>query len=472
MAEGGVTPVLENIDSGNVSPAEPQSESKMDGMDVLLERIRSERQNELREIQNNNRPVTGQDNRNNINQFMRKNAEVRETVQAAGKDNVPLNSRNVEEHRPDAVVIEIQGVSQQQRVSSMLQTAGFRRNLENIIRGSIRSVSQNHRPTPSPILTPRAQTPIQDTVSPRPPAVEQQRRDSVSSRVTTASSSSASSRASSIGPVDYNSRVQDPRGLLGSILNNVPATPPAPPIIPTPAESAQEINWHTVEEFQQEELVQEVSELVHRRLVTTALDGELRNVLERHLRNHLEATGSDGERVQEFIRSIPQSQLHVQNDFSELGIPPPNENNWDNVSIHSVTATTVPYSQSNLHLGRQIVSLKAQLEEMKNMMKVSFDLQMDIQRSIRQEVAAGLAAAAAAGAQAPSQTTPQVTSTPVNDTHCLICLDNHSDSVLYQCGHMCVCFPCGRHLMDRGAKCPVCRAPIRDIIRAYKCNQD
>ena len=67
-------------------------------------------------------------------------------------------------------------------------------------------------------------------------------------------------------------------------------------------------------------------------------------------------------------------------------------------------------------------------------------------------------------------TTPR--SVPVNDTHCLICLDNHSDSVLYQCGHMCVCYPCGRHLMDRGAKCPVCRAPIRDIIRAYKCNQD
>ena len=65
-----------------------------------------------------------------------------------------------------------------------------------------------------------------------------------------------------------------------------------------------------------------------------------------------------------------------------------------------------------------------------------------------------------------------VTSKPVNDTHCLICLDNHSDSVLYRCGHMCVCFPCGRHLMDRGAKCPVCRAPIVDIVRAYKCNSD
>lgn len=66
----------------------------------------------------------------------------------------------------------------------------------------------------------------------------------------------------------------------------------------------------------------------------------------------------------------------------------------------------------------------------------------------------------------------EIKSKPVSDTHCLICLDNHSDSVLYQCGHMCVCYACGRHLLSRGAKCPVCRAPIKDIIRAYKCNED
>lgn len=49
--------------------------------------------------------------------------------------------------------------------------------------------------------------------------------------------------------------------------------------------------------------------------------------------------------------------------------------------------------QTNLHMSREIASLKAQLQEMRNMMKVSFDLQMDIQRAIRQEVAAGIAAA-------------------------------------------------------------------------------
>lgn len=53
----------------------------------------------------------------------------------------------------------------------------------------------------------------------------------------------------------------------------------------------------------------------------------------------------------------------------------------------------LPLIQTNLYLSREIASLKAQLQEMKNMMKVSFDLQLDIQRAIRQEVAAGIAAA-------------------------------------------------------------------------------
>lgn len=61
---------------------------------------------------------------------------------------------------------------------------------------------------------------------------------------------------------------------------------------------------------------------------------------------------------------------------------------------------------------------------------------------------------------------------PVSDTHCLICLENHSDTVLYQCGHMCLCYACGKHLMSQSGKCPVCRAPIKDIIRTYKCNTE
>ncbi len=57
--------------------------------------------------------------------------------------------------------------------------------------------------------------------------------------------------------------------------------------------------------------------------------------------------------------------------------------NWDNLSVTSVSATAVPYTQTNLFASREIAALKAQMQEMRNMLKVSFDLQLDIQRSIR-----------------------------------------------------------------------------------------
>jgi len=63
------------------------------------------------------------------------------------------------------------------------------------------------------------------------------------------------------------------------VLNAIPTAPPVPPPV-----ERQEVNWHTIEEQHQEELVQEVSELVHRRLVTSALEGEFRSVMELHVR--------------------------------------------------------------------------------------------------------------------------------------------------------------------------------------------
>ena len=47
--------------------------------------------------------------------------------------------------------------------------------------------------------------------------------------------------------------------------------------------------------------------------------------------------------------------------------------------------------------------MKTQLAELKQMMRVSFDLQMDIQRSIRQEVAAALSMFLASSSQVLSQ---------------------------------------------------------------------
>jgi protein neuralized len=53
---------------------------------------------------------------------------------------------------------------------------------------------------------------------------------------------------------------------------------------------------------------------------------------------------------------------------------------------------------------------------------------------------------------------------------CTICYENPIDSVLYVCGHMCMCFDCAIKQWRGigGGHCPLCRAVIRDVIRTYK----
>ena len=57
-----------------------------------------------------------------------------------------------------------------------------------------------------------------------------------------------------------------------------------------------------------------------------------------------------------------------------------------------------------------------------------------------------------------------------NTTECIVCYEKAVDCVIYTCGHMCLCYECGlQQWRGRGAGiCPMCRMPIRDIIRTYR----
>jgi hypothetical protein len=117
--------------------------------------------------------------------------------------------------------------------------------------------------------------------------------------------------------------------------------------------------------------------------------------------------------------------------------------------------------------------MRQQMEEMRTMLRLTFELQMDMQRSIRQEVAAALSGRAQTGTPDVSTATPPPpVSQPASEGQCIICLERSVDAVLYQCGHMCCCLSCGLRLRSMGAHCPMCRAPIRDVIRAYRCQRD
>ncbi|XP_044153692.1 E3 ubiquitin-protein ligase NEURL1 isoform X2 [Bufo gargarizans] len=52
---------------------------------------------------------------------------------------------------------------------------------------------------------------------------------------------------------------------------------------------------------------------------------------------------------------------------------------------------------------------------------------------------------------------------------CTICYENLVDTVIYSCGHMCLCYTCGLKLKKmNNACCPICRRIIKDIIKTYR----
>ncbi|BFZ01395.1 hypothetical protein BsWGS_04433 [Bradybaena similaris] len=498
-------------DSNNscVAGASAEDSSSSTSLDRFLERVKTDLMYELRSIEHGRRPVTGQSHRECLQQFMEKHRmglkDISQTSEASssGKENnIPANVDSVEKHRPEAVVVEVQAVVALRPVSSVLQSASFRRHLENIVRGSLttrqpvnayaaNNLSSSHAGRSSVAastnVTARtssgtASSNVTHTLTDTPvPDVTQtpEIRPQFTRQISTESNDSFSSARSSYEQ-DIDSDAEEVED------TTLPPEDSASPrsegfqraVDPQRQERAineqqhpsnGNITWNDITRVQREEIVGEISELLHSRLVSSTLGGEFRTVLELVAQNHLSASGTNGRAVQDFVNSLPRTGVQ-RNDFSHLGFAPPQENdNWDNISITSVSAHSVPYAQTNSHLAREIQSLRSQMNEMKNMLRLTFDLQVDIQRSIRQEVAAAINAVP--GATGVSSSVPRPAQ-PVNDSHCLICLERHTDSVLYQCGHMCVCFACGRDLVSRGHKCPVCRAPIKDVIRAYRTNAE
>uniref|UniRef100_A0A8C6W9X8 RING-type E3 ubiquitin transferase n=1 Tax=Nannospalax galili TaxID=1026970 RepID=A0A8C6W9X8_NANGA len=52
---------------------------------------------------------------------------------------------------------------------------------------------------------------------------------------------------------------------------------------------------------------------------------------------------------------------------------------------------------------------------------------------------------------------------------CTVCFDSEVDTVIYTCGHMCLCHGCGLRLRRQArACCPICRRPIKDVIKIYR----
>ncbi|KAK2173937.1 hypothetical protein NP493_839g00077 [Ridgeia piscesae] len=473
--------------------------SMEEGLDRLLHRHRSEIMFELRRLQMGDRPVTGQGHREAVEDFFN---------QTAPPADGTAGHRTTNHHRPESIIVEVNALVERRPVSSMLQSDLFRRNLETMVRGTLGRLGPlvtTYRPTPTATrrqtvnaTLPREPGKQEHTSShAREPETRQQQSD-VAEVVQHQSDQSPTNQTQPQPSDPPSSPEQQHTHAHREAILDAAREAHLPEATPTFAQAwLQQFDaradgtsmWSRLQEAERESLVAEISDLVQRQLVTSTLQSERRDRLERNLRRHVADSGIDGRRAQEALRSLQPSASHRRNDFSNLGIGAALSagslsDELDAISVVSATAAvSVPYDQSNRALRHEMQQLRSQMQSLQRSVQLSFDLQLEIQRSIRQEVSASLARCHVTSAaddaisrpRCDGQATtdsPLPPSQPASDGKCLICLDRSVDTVFYQCGHMCVCYTCGMELRARGGNCLMCRAPIRDAIKVYRASMD
>uniref|UniRef100_A0A5B6Z5H6 RING-type domain-containing protein n=1 Tax=Davidia involucrata TaxID=16924 RepID=A0A5B6Z5H6_DAVIN len=227
----------------------------------------------------------------------------------------------------------------------------------------------------------------------------------------------------------------------------------------------------------------ELRELLSRRSVSNLLQSGFRESLDQLIQSYVERQGhasSDWE----LDRTSPSPDLVEQDQEQQSGDQ--NEGQSDAVDRTPLVLPSAPLTPSqplwdqDLHqrsgieweiindLRIDMARLQQRMNNMQRMLEACMDMQLELQRSVRQEVSAALNRSSGSIEEGEDNFPVDASKWDhVRKGICCLCYDSNIDSLLYRCGHMCTCSKCADKLVQGRGKCPMCWAPVVEVIRAF-----
>ncbi|KAI3442266.1 uncharacterized protein J3R85_001373, partial [Psidium guajava] len=147
---------------------------------------------------------------------------------------------------------------------------------------------------------------------------------------------------------------------------------------------------------------------------------------------------------------------HEQVASTSSDQPPPSHSYYQDPQQHSTCMDNLSMEMELIiDLRGQMRQLQREMSELRKSIKSCMEMQVTLQDSMKQEMSSVRGDAARSVDKIPRK------------GNCCICYEKQVDSLLYRCGHMCACLKCAHELQWSSGKCPICRAPIVDVVRTY-----